>query len=86
MSLKINELECYKNDIKRYQIAIDKLADLQDRLQYQSLLRDYKNQVHKIDTGLEDIFYKDIKTLMSHQRRISSVLKEIRLKLESISN
>jgi len=86
MTLKISDLEQYHSDIKRYQQAIDKLADPQDRLQYQSLLRDYKNQVHKIDTGLENIFYEDVKRVMSTARHNSLLIKEIRLKLESISN
>lgn len=86
MSLKISDLEQYHNDIKRYQTAIDKLTDPQDRLQYQGLLRDYKNQVHKIDLGLENVFYEDVKRVMSQQRHNSLLIKEIRLKLESISN
>ena len=60
MSLKISDLEQYHIDIKRYQTAIDKLTDPQDRLQYQSLLRDYKNQVHKIDMALDNVFYEDV--------------------------
>lgn len=86
MSLKISDLEQYHIDIKRYQTAIDKLTDPQDRLQYQSLLRDYKNQVHKIDMALDNVFYEDVKRAMSQQRHSSLLIKEIRLKLESISN
>jgi hypothetical protein len=86
MTLKISNLEQYHSDVKRYQQAIDKLTDPQDRLQYQSLLRDYKNQVHKIDTALENIFYEDVKRAMSQQRHSSLIIKEIRLKLESISD
>lgn len=86
MTLKISDLEQYQSDVKRYQQAVDKLTDPQDRLQYQSLLRDYKNQVHKVDTSLENIFYEDVKRVMSTARHNSLLIKEIRLKLESISN
>lgn len=83
MSLKISNLEQYKNDCKRYQSKIDSMPAGDEKLKLQSLLRDYKNIVHKIDTNFENIIFDDIVKSLDRQRSDSERMKEIRRQLES---
>lgn len=85
MSLKISELSSYHSDIIRFQGYIDNIVDTQDRIIAQSLLRDYKNIVNRIDTKLENIMFDDIKKVLSSQRQDSSRLHELRQQLERLA-
>ena len=85
MSLKISELSLYHADIVRYQGYIDNIVDTQERIIAQSLLRDYKNLVNRIDTKLENIMFDDIKKVLSSQRQDSSRLQELRQQLERLA-
>lgn len=86
MSLKISELKSYHSDIARYQGYIDKIVDTQERIIAQSLLRDYKNLVNRIDTKIENIAFEDIKKVLSSQRQDSSRLHELRQQLERLKS
>ncbi len=86
MSLKISELTSYHSDIARYQRYIDTIVDTQERIKAQSLLRDYKNLVNKIDTKIENIVFEDMKRALSSQRQDSVKLQELRQQLESLSS
>lgn len=84
MSLRISNLEHYKIDCDRYQKKIDQLSDSSERLKFQSLLRDYKNLVHKMDTNIENIMFDDINRSLDRQRSDSKKLQEIKQQLNSI--
>jgi hypothetical protein len=86
MSLKISELTSYQSDIIRYQSCIDGIVNEQEKIKAQSLLRDYKNLVNKIDTKIENIIYEDTKRVLSSQRQDSIRLHDLRQQLESLSN
>lgn len=86
MSLKISELNSYHSDITRYQKYIDAIDDTQERILAQSLLKDYKNLVNKIDTKLENIIFDDVKKVLSSQRQDSSRLQELRFRLENLKS
>jgi hypothetical protein len=86
MSLKISELNSYHTDIARYQRYIDNIIDTQERVIAQSLLRDYKNLVNRIDTKIENIVFDDIKKVLSSQRQDSSKLHELRQQLERLAS
>lgn len=86
MSLKISELGSYHADIVRYQGYIDNIIDTQERVIAQSLLRDYKNLVNKIDVKLENIMFDDIKRVLSSQRQDSLKLHELRQQLERLAS
>ncbi len=86
MSLKISELTSYQSDIIRYQNCIDNITNEQEKIKAQSLLRDYKNLVNKIDTKIENIIYEDTKRVLSSQRQDSIRLQDLRQQLESLSN
>jgi hypothetical protein len=86
MSLKISELNSYHADIARYQRYIDNIIDTQERVIAQSLLRDYKNLVNRIDTKIENIVFDDIKKVLSSQRQDSSKLHELRQQLEQLAS
>ncbi len=86
MSLKISELTSYHSDVIRYQGYIDTIKDAQERIKAQSLLRDYKNLVNKIDTKIENIVFEDMKRALSSQRQDSVKLQELRQQLESLSS
>jgi hypothetical protein len=86
MSLKISELNSYHTDIARYQRYIDNIIDTQERVIAQSLLRDYKNLVNRIDTKIENIVFDDIKKVLSSQRQDSSKLYELRQQLERLAS
>jgi hypothetical protein len=86
MSLKISELHSYHADIIRYQTYIDNIIDAQERVIAQSLLRDYKNLVNRIDTKIENIVFDDIKKVLSSQRQDSSKLHELRQQLERLAS
>ncbi len=85
MSLKISELNSYHSDIARYQGYIDNIIDAQERVIAQSLLRDYKNLVNKIDIKLENIVFDDVKKVLSSQRQDSLKLNELRQQLERLA-
>lgn len=86
MNLKISELNSYHSDIVRYQKYIDAIDDTQERILAQSLLKDYKNLVNKIDTKLENIIFDDVKKVLSSQRQDSSRLQELRFRLENLKS
>lgn len=86
MSLKISELSSYHSDIARYQSYIDNIIDTQERVIAQSLLRDYKNLVNKIDVKIENIAFEDPKKVLSSQRQDSSKLHELRQQLERLAH
>jgi hypothetical protein len=83
MTLKISELSQYQLDCKRYQQSIDKLPEGQEKTKLQSLLRDYKNIVHRIDTNLERIVYEDITRSLATNRQDSQRMNELRQQLEA---
>jgi hypothetical protein len=83
MSIKISELTQYQKDCQRYQQSIDKLAEGQEKTKLQSLLRDYKNLVHRMDTNLENIVFGDINKSLQTQRLDSQKMQELRQQLEA---
>lgn len=83
MSLKISELDRYKTDCARFQEKINKMPDGQEKIKLQSLLKDYKNIVHRIDTNIENIVFDDIVKSLDRQKSDSEKMQEIRRQLES---
>jgi hypothetical protein len=80
----LQNTERFKNDISRYNNAIDQISNDQEKLAAKKLLNDLINEVKNMDNMYLDMIYaKQLPTMGNEMRdKISSIRKQLDSKLK----